>query len=350
MKVLVTGAAGFIGFHLAKKLIERGDLVVGLDNLNDYYDVHLKVGRLTELGINPETIKDGAFSGSDRFPGFSFVKQDILNLKKLEQLFRLTQFDRVCHLAAQAGVRHSLVNPHAYIENNVAGFMNVLEACRQNHIGHLVFASSSSVYGLNESMPFSTRDNIDHPISLYAASKKSNELMAHSYSYLYDLPVTGLRFFTVYGPWGRPDMALFLFTKAILRGKPIDVFNDGQMKRDFTYIDDIVRGVATVLDRAPAKNPKWSGKKPDPASSPAPYRIYNIGNSKPVFLMDFIRAVEDAVGKKARENFLPLQPGDVPATWADTKDLEKEFGFKPSMDLRKGVKAFVDWYKSYYGA
>ena len=349
MKILVTGAAGFIGYHLAKKLAERGDQVIGLDSINDYYDVDLKYARLQSLGIHRDKIKERILIASESLPGFSFVKLDITQADKLDEVFRVEGFDRVCHLAAQAGVRYSLTNPHAYIQSNIVGFINILEACRHYHVKHLAYASSSSVYGLNRRLPFSTHDNVDHPISLYAASKKSNELMAHAYSHLYELPVTGLRFFTVYGPWGRPDMALFLFTKAILEGRPIDVFNEGDMKRDFTYIDDIVEGVVRAIDVIPRGDASWNGKKPDPAASPAPFRVYNIGNSRPVALLDFIAALEDALGRKAKRNLLPLQPGDVPATWADTRDLEHELGYRPHTDVKKGIKEFVAWYQEYYG-
>ncbi|UCG11170.1 MAG: NAD-dependent epimerase, partial [Deltaproteobacteria bacterium] len=302
MKILVTGAAGFIGFHLSRRLLETGHTVVGLDNLNTYYDVQLKEDRLEQL---------------EPFNNFQFVRLDLSDRKGMEQIFSEHRFDRVANMAAQAGVRYSLENPHAYVDSNLVGFMNILEGCRHGHVPHLVFASSSSVYGLNTKMPFSVHHNVDHPISLYAVTKKSNELMAHTYSYLYNLPTTGLRFFTVYGPWGRPDMALFLFTQRILEGKSIQVFNHGKMERDFTYIDDIIEGVVRVMDKIPAPNLEWTGEAPDPGTSPSPYRIYNIGNNNPVPLMDFIGAVELALGKKAEKDFLPLQPGDVPATYAD---------------------------------
>jgi UDP-glucuronate 4-epimerase len=334
MKVLVTGAAGFIGFHVAKALLERGDEVVGLDNVNDYYDVALKKARLARL---------------EPLAGFSFVKLDLSEREGMARLFAEGGFERVVHLAAQAGVRYSLTNPHAYVESNLLGFMNVLEGCRHHGVEHLVYASSSSVYGANTRMPFSVHDNVDHPVSLYAASKKANELMAHTYSHLYDLPTTGLRFFTVYGPWGRPDMALYLFTKAILAGRPIDVFNHGRMQRDFTYIDDIVEGVVRVLDRVPQGNPEWSGDAPDPGSSRAPYALYNIGNHSPVELMYLIEVLEEALGKKAEKNFLPLQPGDVPATYADVDDLMRDVGFRPSTPIEEGVGRFVAWYREYHG-
>lgn len=333
-KILVTGAAGFIGFHLSKRLLARGDEVIGLDNLNDYYDVRLKHDRLRQL------------TGMD---GFRFVECSLEDRETIEKLFSTGKFDKVIHLAAQAGVRYSLQNPHAYISSNITGFMNILEGCRHNGVKHLVYASSSSVYGANTAMPFSIHHNIDHPVSLYAATKKANELMAHTYSSLYGLPSTGLRFFTVYGPWGRPDMALFLFTKAILEGKPIDVFNMGKMKRDFTYIDDIVEGVMRVTDNIAAANPSWNGDSPDPGTSYAPYRIYNIGNNSPVELMHFIETLENCLGKKAQKNLLPLQAGDVPATYADVDDLMNDVGFKPATSIEVGIGKFVEWYRGYYG-
>jgi len=332
-KILVTGAAGFIGFHVAKYLLDRGDLIVGLDNLNDYYDVSLKQARLLQL------------TGRE---GFSFVQGDLADRRTMADLFAAERFDKVVHLAAQAGVRYSLVNPHAYIDSNITGFMNILEGCRHNGTAHLVYASSSSVYGANTRMPFSIHHNVDHPVSLYAATKKSNELMAHTYASLYGLPCTGLRFFTVYGPWGRPDMALFLFTRAILEGKPIDVFNEGKMRRDFTYIDDIVEGVVRVTDRTPTPNPEWSGDKPDPGTSYAPYRIYNIGNNNPVELLRFIEVLEEKLGRKAVRNLLPIQPGDVPATCADVDDLMRDAGFRPKTTIEEGIGRFVDWYREYY--
>ena len=348
MKILVTGTAGFIGYHLAKRLLERGDEVVGLDSLNDYYSVELKYRRLKETGIHKKNVRYGKNVVSEKFPGYSFIQLKLEDKTGIDKLFVREKFNRVCNLAAQAGVRYSLQNPTAYIDSNIVGFINLLEACRHNNIQHLVYASSSSVYGLNEAMPFSTHDNVDHPISLYAASKKSNELMAHTYSHLFGLPVTGLRFFTVYGPWGRPDMALFLFTRAIKNGESIQVFNKGNMRRDFTYIEDIVEGVIRVIDNPPVGNKFWTGKEPDPASSRAPYKIYNIGNSSPVNLMEFIEAIEAALGKKAKKEFLPIQPGDVPATWADTTDLENDLGYKPQTPVREGVKKFVEWYNTYY--
>jgi len=333
-RVLVTGAAGFIGSHLCIRLLERGDQVVGVDNLNDYYDVSLKEARLKR------------FSSHNNF---RFVKMDIADRESMETLFADEEFDNVVNLAAQPGVRYSLQNPHAYIDSNIVGFTNILEGCRHHDIKHLVYASSSSVYGANESMPFSVHDNVDHPSSLYAATKKANELMAHSYAHLYGIPCTGLRFFTVYGPWGRPDMAPILFAKAILEGCPIKVFNNGDMSRDFTYIDDIVEGVMRVLDHRAVSNPKWSGKTPDPASSLAPWRIYNIGNSEPVKLMDFIAALESSLGITAAKEFMPMQDGDVPATYANVEDLERDVGYKPDTSVEEGVARFVAWYKEYSG-
>lgn len=333
-KVLVTGAAGFIGFHLSKRLIALGEDVIGLDNLNDYYDVNLKYARLKQL---------------EGHANFKFIKEDIAEREAIANLFSDQKFDIVVNLAAQAGVRYSLINPYAYIDSNINGFMNILEGCRHNKVKHLVYASSSSVYGANTKMPFSVHHNVDHPVSLYAATKKANELMAHTYSSLYKIPCTGLRFFTVYGPWGRPDMALFIFTKAILEGKPIDVFNYGKMQRDFTYIDDIIEGVIRVMDKIPESNPKWNGDKPDAATSYAPYKLYNIGNNNPVELMHFIEVLECYLGKKAVKNLLPIQQGDVPATYADVNDLIKDVGFKPSTSLEEGIKRFIEWYKCYYG-
>jgi UDP-glucuronate 4-epimerase len=348
MKTLVTGAAGFIGFHLALRLLDRGDEVVGLDNVNDYYDVRLKYSRLAESGIGSSRVVEGGLVQSLTRPGYRFVKLDLTDRNSLMRLFEREKFDAVCHLAAQAGVRYSLINPGAYVESNFVGFANAIEASRLNGVGHFVYASSSSVYGLNETLPFSSHDNVDHPISLYAASKKGNELVAHSYSYLFGLPTTGLRFFTVYGPWGRPDMACFIFTKALLEDRPIDVYNHGEMRRDFTYIDDIVEGVVRVVDRPPAGEPGWSGQAPDPSSSKAPYRVYNIGNGRPVGLMEFIRAIEKTLGRLADMNLLPLQPGDVPVTWADTSDLERDFGFRPGTPIERGIECFVEWYLRFY--
>ena len=332
-RYLVTGAAGFIGFHLTQRLLDRGDEVVGLDNLNDYYRVQLKQDRLAQL------------TGRD---GFSFLKLNLADRDAIAKLFENEQFDHVVNLAAQAGVRYSLTNPHAYVDANLTGFVNVLEGCRHSGVKHLTYASSSSVYGGNTTMPFSIHHNVDHPISLYAATKKANELMAHTYSHLYGLPTTGLRFFTVYGPWGRPDMALFLFTEAILAGKPINVFNNGKMRRDFTFVDDIVEGVIRVSDNIPTGDPDWSSDSPDPATSAAPYRVYNIGNNQPVELMHLIEVLEGCLGRKAEKNFMEMQPGDVPATYADVDDLIRDVDFKPSTSIEDGVARFVDWYQSYH--
>jgi len=348
LKILVTGTAGFIGFHLAKRLIERGDEVVGLDSINDYYDVNLKYGRLQETGIERQSVIYNEIVKSKKHSNYRFIQLDLEDRENLQQLFKNERFDKVCNLAAQAGVRYSLTNPYAYIDANIVGFINILECCRHNRIKHLAYASSSSVYGLNESQPFSTHDNVDHPISLYAASKKSNELMAHTYSHLFNLPTTGLRFFTVYGPWGRPDMALFLFTKAILENRAIDVFNNGDMQRDFTYIDDIVEGVIRVIDNPPKGNEEWSGKNPDPSSSKAPYKIYNIGNNSPISLMDFIEEIENKLGKKAEKNMMPMQMGDVKSTYADVSDLIADLGYKPNTPLKKGISDFIDWYMDFY--
>ena len=332
MKVLVTGAAGFIGFHVSQKLLARGDEVVGLDNINDYYDVNLKLARLARL--EPQ-------------PGFTFARIDLVDRPALEALFREHRFAAVINLAAQAGVRYSLENPQAYIDSNIVGFTNILECCRHHDVGHLVYASSSSVYGMNSAMPFSIHDNVDHPISLYAASKKANELMAHTYSHLFGLPTTGLRFFTVYGPWGRPDMALFLFTRAILAGEPIKVFNNGQMQRDFTYIDDIVEGVVRVMDKTATPNPAWDGARPDPGTSSAPYRLYNIGNNNPVKLTEFIDAIEQALGMTAQRELLPMQPGDVAATYANIDDLVADVDYRPQTPIQVGIDNFVAWYREY---
>ncbi len=333
MKVLVTGTAGFIGNELAIRLLERGDEVIGVDNVNDYYDVRLKEARL-------ERIK--------HHPGFTEIRAGIHDRAAMESVFAQYKPQRVVNLAAQAGVRYSLQNPYAYVDSNLVGFLNILEGCRHHEVEHLVYASSSSVYGANTKMPFSVHDNVDHPVSLYAASKKANELMAHSYSHLYGLPTTGLRFFTVYGPWGRPDMAYFSFTKAILEGRPIDVFNHGKMKRDFTYIDDIVEGVIRTLDRVSSGNQQWSGNAPDPGSSRAPYRLYNIGNNNPVELMHLIGELEKNLGKIAEKNFMPMQAGDVPATYADVDDLTRDVGFKPQTSIETGIENFVRWYRDFY--
>lgn len=393
MKILVTGTAGFIGFHLAKKLLERGDRVVGIDNINDYYDVNLKYARLAETGISREAENWHTKVQSTKYDNYSFVRMNLEDKQQLMELFEKEKFDKVCNLAAQAGVRYSLINPDAYINSNIVGFINILEACRHNNIKHLAYASSSSVYGNNKKMPLSTSDNVDHPISLYAATKKSNELMAHTYSHLFGLPTTGLRFFTVYGPWGRPDMALFLFTKAIIDDKPIQVFNNGNMVRDFTYIDDIIEGVVRVIDTPPSEskldtettesniseirgphsessnapyknfdissdqnNPiedemhKTSTKKPEAQSSKlaTPYKIYNIGNSSPVQLMEYIAAIEKTLGKTARKEFLPMQPGDVPRTEADVTDLVEDLGYRPDTPVQAGIEKFVEWYREYF--
>ncbi|MFO1395145.1 MAG: NAD-dependent epimerase [Steroidobacteraceae bacterium] len=333
MKILVTGAAGFIGYHTATKLLARGDEVVGLDNLNDYYDVQLKLARVARLEANP---------------GFRFVKLDLADREGMKSLFEHEKFERVIHLGAQAGVRYSIQNPLAYVDSNVVGTANVLEGCRHSGVGHLVYASTSSVYGANTKMPFSVHQNVDHPLSFYAATKKANELMAHTYAHLYGLPVTGLRFFTVYGPWGRPDMALFLFTRNILEGKPIDVFNHGHHRRDFTYVGDIAEGVVRACDRPASGNADWNGDEPDPGSSKAPYRLYNIGNSAPVELLHYIRTLEECLGRKAEMNLLPLQAGDVPDTWADVDDLVRDVDYRPATSVEVGIRAFVDWYLEYY--
>lgn len=332
-KILVTGAAGFIGFHLAKKLCESGWDVAGIDNLNEYYDVTLKYDRL-------DILKSGK--------NFHFHKIDLIEKEKIKELFREQEFDYVVNLAAQAGVRYSLINPYSYIDSNITGFLNILEACRKFPVKHLIYASSSSVYGANTKMPFSVHHNVDHPVSLYAATKKANELMAHTYSNLYDIPTTGLRFFTVYGPWGRPDMALFIFTKKIFNNQPIDVYNNGKMKRDFTYIDDIVDGIIKLIPKIPEPNQNWSGDKPDSATSFAPYSLFNIGNNKPVELLNFIEILEKEIGKEAVKNFMPMQPGDVPATYADVDDLTDAVGFKPDTKIEDGISKFVEWYRNYY--
>jgi len=333
MKILVTGTAGFIGSALAHKLLDRGDQVIGIDNVNDYYDVNLKEARLSRLKIRK---------------GFTEIRASLEDRRRIEEAFARYNPQRVVNLAAQAGVRYSLENPHAYIDANLVGFCNILEACRHHQVEHLVYASSSSVYGANTQMPFSVHHNVDHPVSLYAATKKANELMAHTYSHLYGLPTTGLRFFTVYGPWGRPDMALFLFTRNILEGKPIDVFNHGKHQRDFTYIDDIVEGVTRCIERIASPNPRWDGDLPDPGSSKAPYRLYNIGSHNPVQLMEFIEVLENTLGMKAEKNFLPMQQGDVPATYADVDDLIRDTGYAPNTSIEEGIANFVSWYKDYY--
>lgn len=331
--ILVTGAAGFIGFHLSRRLLELGNKVVGLDNLNDYYSVHLKVDRLTLLKHQPR---------------FRFLRADIADRDDMEALFQQEDFSQVIHLAAQAGVRYSLENPHAYVDSNLVGFVNILEGCRHQHVPHFVYASSSSVYGANRQIPFSVHQSVDHPVSLYAATKKANELIAHTYSHLYQLPTTGLRFFTVYGPWGRPDMAAFLFTKAILENRPIDVYNHGQMRRDFTYIDDITEGIVRVMDKIPSSNPSWTVDQGNPGTSSAPYRVYNIGNHEPVELLQFIETIERCTGKKAIKNMLPMQPGDVPETYADVDDLRRDTNFQPNTPLTTGIQRFVEWYREYY--
>ena len=334
MKVLVTGAAGFIGYHVSKRLCERGDEVIGIDNLNDYYEVSLKQARLQQLAS---------------FNHFKFKRVELADREAMTHLFAEHEFQRVIHLGAQAGVRYSIENPHAYVDSNLVGFVNILEGCRHQRVEHLSYASSSSVYGANKTMPFSVHDNVDHPLSLYAATKKANELMAHTYSHLYQLPTTGLRFFTVYGPWGRPDMAIFNFTRKILKGEPIDVFNFGNHRRDFTYINDIVEGIIRVHDHAASPNAEWSGESPDPGTSAAPWRVYNIGNSSPVALLRYIEVLEECLGKKATMNLLPMQPGDVPDTYADVEALKDDVGYKPATPIEVGVKHFVDWYLDYYG-
>jgi UDP-glucuronate 4-epimerase len=331
--ILVTGAAGFIGFHVARRLLEGGRSVVGLDNLNAYYDPKLKEARLAELA---------------KLPNFTFAKLDLADRAGMAALFAQHRFPFVVHLAAQAGVRYSLIDPHAYVDANLVGFTNILEGCRHNGCQHLLFASSSSVYGSNTRMPFSVHDNVDHPLSLYGASKKANELMAHAYAHLFRLPTTGLRFFTVYGPWGRPDMAMWIFSAAIMAGQPIKLFNNGNMRRDFTYIDDVVESVVRLVDRVPAGNPKWSSDSPDPGSSAAPWRVYNIGNNNPVELLEVVRLLEQAIGKKAKRELLPIQPGDVPATYADVDDLMREVDFKPATPIAEGIARFIDWYRSYH--
>ncbi|WP_304978843.1 NAD-dependent epimerase [Alkalihalobacillus sp. AL-G] len=331
--ILVTGAAGFIGSHLSKRLMKEGNNVIGIDNLNNYYDVGLKKDRLKRL----------------EYKNFSFVKASLEDKDKINQVFEENKVNVVVNLAAQAGVRYSLKNPHAYIDSNVVGFMNILEACRHNNVEQLIYASSSSVYGANTKLPFSVHDNVDHPVSLYAATKKANELMAHTYSHLYNLPTTGLRFFTVYGPWGRPDMALFLFTKAILNGEPIQIFNNGKMMRDFTYVDDIVESIQRLAKKKAEPNLEWNGKSPDPGTSYAPYKVFNIGNNSPVNLMDFVHAIEDKLGIEAKKEFMPLQAGDVPETFANVDDLTNDIGFKPQMAIKDGISNFIDWYIDYYG-
>ena len=354
MKILITGTAGFIGSHLAQVLLSRGDEVVGLDNINNYYDQNVKYGRLQRSGIidsleDGKNIPYGELCTSKTNENYKFIKLNLEDKESMMKLFEEEKFDAVCNLAAQAGVRYSLTNPDAYMDSNIIGFMNILEACRHNNVKNLSYASSSSVYGLNEELPFSTNHNVDHPISLYAASKKSNELMAHTYSHLFDISTTGLRFFTVYGPWGRPDMALFLFTKAALEGKTIDVFNNGEMLRDFTYVDDIVEGIIRVIDNPARKDENWNGKTGDVSTSSAPYKVYNIGNNNPVKLMDFIDAIENKLGKKIDKNMMPIQAGDVPATYANVNDLVEDLGYKPKTPIQEGINKFVDWYLDFFG-
>ncbi len=343
MKILVTGTAGFIGFHLAQKLLQRGDTVIGLDNINDYYDVNLKYARLNEL-------EENKLISSKTFPNHKFVKTNLENTQTINELFETQKFDAVCNLAAQAGVRYSIENPHAYIQSNVVGFMNILEACRNYNVKNLSYASSSSVYGLNKSQPFKTSDHTDHPVSLYAATKKSNEMMAHTYSHLYNISTTGLRFFTVYGPYGRPDMAPMLFADAILNDRTIKVFNHGNMSRDFTYVDDIVDGIIKIIDNPAKISNNYDPNNPSPDISSAPYRIYNIGNNSPVQLLDFIETLEEAIGINAKKDFMPMQDGDVESTYADVKDLMKDFGYKPETNLKEGIRHFVDWFKKFYGS
>lgn len=350
MKILITGTAGFIGFHLSKFLLDRGDTVIGVDVINDYYDVNLKYDRLRQMGINPENLSYGSAVKSARYPNYIFYKTDLCDKEILERCFSEHTVDIVCNLAAQAGVRYSLTNPDVYVDSNIKGFLNILEACRRFQIRNLVYASSSSVYGLNKGFPFSEHKMADHPVSLYAASKKANEMMAHTYSHLFNIATTGLRFFTVYGPWGRPDMALFLFTKAMLEGRPIDVFNNGTMQRDFTYIDDIIRGIVYTLDNPSGPDQAWNSENPDPASSSCPYRILNIGRGAPVSLMDFIAEIEYQLGLQAIKNYLPLQPGDVSTTSADISSMSGHFNYQPQVSVKQGIYEFIKWYKSYYGA
>ncbi len=348
MKILITGSAGFVGFYVAKRLLDRGDTVVGIDNINDYYDVNLKYARLTEAGIPQQSIDWHREAKSSKYPGYKFIRMNLEDDAELIALFEKEKFDVVVNLAAQAGVRYSIENPKAYVSSNVVGFINLLECCRNNTIKHLVYASSSSVYGLNKKIPFSTDDSVDHPVSLYAATKKSNELMAHTYSHLYKFPTTGLRFFTVYGPMGRPDMAYFLFADAILKGKPIKVFNHGDMRRDFTYIDDITDGVVLAIDNPPAANPDYDYEAAKPSSSSAPYKVYNLGNNQPVQLLEFIEVIESALGVEAKKEILPMQPGDVEVTYADLDDTIASLKYNPSTTIKTGIGKFVDWYKDYY--
>ena len=348
MKILITGSAGFIGFHLANRLFERGDDVIGLDSINNYYDQNLKFARLSNAGILKDQIKYNKLIQSNKNKNYRFIQLNLEDKENLDQLFNDEKFDSVCNLAAQAGVRYSIENPHAYINSNIVGFMNILEACRKYKVNNLVFASSSSVYGLNESYPFSTSDNVDHPISIYAATKKSNELMAHTYSHLFGIATTGLRFFTVYGPWGRPDMALFLFTKAALENKPIKVYNNGNMLRDFTYIDDIIEGIVRVIDNPAKPDQYWSSKNPNPSSSSAPYKLYNIGNNNPINLMDFINVIEKELGIEINKKYLPIQAGDVPETYANVDDLVENLNYNPQTAIHQGISNFIIWYRDYY--
>ncbi len=349
MKILVTGTAGFIGFHLAQKLLQRGDTVIGLDNINDYYDVNLKYARLNELGIDKNELEENKLTSSKTYPNHKFIKANLEDAQIINELFETQKFDAVCNLAAQAGVRYSIENPHAYIQSNVVGFMNILEACRNYNVKNLSYASSSSVYGLNKSQPFKTSDHTDHPVSLYAATKKSNEMMAHTYSHLYKISTTGLRFFTVYGPYGRPDMAPMLFADAILNNRAIKVFNHGNMSRDFTYVDDIVDGIIKIIDNPAKISDNFNPNNPSPDISSAPYRIYNIGNNSPVQLLDFIETLEETIGIKAKKDFLPMQDGDVVSTYADVNDLIDDFGYKPETNLKEGIKHFVHWFNLFYG-
>ncbi len=348
MRILVTGTAGFIGFHVANKLLNDGHVIIGFDSVNDYYDVNLKYGRLNAAGINLKEGKSYAKLESTIHPPYCFYKGNLENKEELEDVFKKESIEIVIHLAAQAGVRYSLQNPQAYISSNINGFANILECCRHYNIKHLVYASSSSVYGLNDSIPFKTSDNTDHPVSLYAASKKSNELMAHVYSHLFKIPTTGLRFFTVYGPWGRPDMALFIFTDSIIKEKPVQIFNSGKMLRDFTYVDDIVDGIIKAMNKMPEQNNEWKESTSDASSSSAPYKIYNIGNNKPVNLLDFVEAIEAELGIKAIKEFLPMQPGDVVTTYADITDIKNDLGYSPETSIKDGIKNFINWYKQYY--
>ena len=347
--ILITGTAGFIGFHLAQRLLKDGEEVVGLDVINDYYDLRVKYGRLMQAGISEAQIEYGKLVASATQPNYRFIQLDMTDREGLNKLFSEEKFDTVVNLAAQAGVRYSLENPQAYIDSNIIGFTNILEGCRHHQVKHLVYASSSSVYGLNTRQPLSTSDNVDHPMSLYAASKKSNELMAHTYSHLFGLPTTGMRFFTAYGPWGRPDMALFLFTEAILKGEPIKVFNHGKMVRDFTYVDDVVEGIKRIIANPPAGNPLWDGDAPDVSTSTAPYKVYNIGNNSPVTLMEFISEIEKQLGRKAEKIMMDLQPGDVPATYANVEDLMRDLDYKPETKVSYGIRQFLEWYRAFYG-